>query len=359
MRASIRKRIGRGLAAISSTGSTKLTWLQTTMAGTRGGDVGVALDAEPVHGAREHEGDEAQQVLGHQAEDVARDDRVGDAGDQEHAADADAEVQQRAGDQRAADHEQRVEDVVGRDDAGAVAGQRAHLDQRVHRHAVEAGAERQHEQVDHRAARAGPGATKSARLHSARGGRRQVVARRSTGRSRRRSCRSRPAAPGRSRPGGATASRTAASRCPRPPRTAPAAATPRARRRAARPWRTTGTATGRWRRRTTSTRCPAASGTRRCRCAPACRLRSVSVTGFQLIFELRRRAAGEAGMAWAVSRPMTAIARQVPPASSGPMPGTTTSRPPASWPSRIATKVPISTMPLPPVISWSSRCCGR
>ena len=32
MRASIRNRIGRGLAAISSTGSTKLTWLQTTMA---------------------------------------------------------------------------------------------------------------------------------------------------------------------------------------------------------------------------------------------------------------------------------------------------------------------------------------
>ena len=32
MRASIRKRIGRGLAAISSTGSTKLTWLHTTMA---------------------------------------------------------------------------------------------------------------------------------------------------------------------------------------------------------------------------------------------------------------------------------------------------------------------------------------
>ena len=32
---------------------------------------------------------------------------------------------------------------------------------------------------------------------------------------------------------------------------------------------------------------------------------------------------------------------------------------PATWPSRIATKVPISTMPLPPVSSRSLRCCGR
>ena len=32
---------------------------------------------------------------------------------------------------------------------------------------------------------------------------------------------------------------------------------------------------------------------------------------------------------------------------------------PATWPSRIATKVPISTMPLPPVSSRSDRCCGR
>ena len=36
-----------------------------------------------------------------------------------------------------------------------------------------------------------------------------------------------------------------------------------------------------------------------------------------------------------------------------------TSRPPATLPSRMATKVPISTMPLPPVSSRSLRCCGR
>jgi hypothetical protein len=41
----------------------------------------------------------------------------------------------RADDHAAGDHEHRVEDVVGRDDARAVAGRRTQLDQRVHRHA--------------------------------------------------------------------------------------------------------------------------------------------------------------------------------------------------------------------------------
>ena len=46
------KRIGRGLAAISSTGSTKLTWLQTRIAGAFGRDVLVAAHLEAVDAAR-------------------------------------------------------------------------------------------------------------------------------------------------------------------------------------------------------------------------------------------------------------------------------------------------------------------
>ena len=42
-----------------------------------------------------------------------------------------------------------------------------------------------------------------------------------------------------------------------------------------------------------------------------------------------------------------------------PVSGTAISRPPATCPSKIATNVPISTMPLPPVSSRSHKCCGR
>ena len=45
---SMMKRIGRGLAAISSTGSTKLTWLQTRIAAPLGRDVLVAAHLEAV-----------------------------------------------------------------------------------------------------------------------------------------------------------------------------------------------------------------------------------------------------------------------------------------------------------------------
>ena len=148
-------------------------------------------------------------------------------------------LEQHADDHRAGDHEQRVEDVVGGDDAGAVARLRAHLDQRVHRHAVEAGEEREQDQVGHHAPvrRLRRGRPPACSRPTAAG-----RATRSRGRSRTRSCRSRRAAPGRSRRGGATAPRTAASRCRCRPRTRPAAATRPARRRAAPPWRRTGTA---------------------------------------------------------------------------------------------------------------------
>jgi len=88
------------------------------------------------------------------------------------------------------------------------------------------------------------------------------------------------------------------------------------------------------------------------------RLRQVSVKGFQLI---RRpgSVAGDAGTYCAVTRPSTARPKQAQATYCAPACGTAISRPPATLPSRIATKVPISTMPLPPVSSRSSRCCGR
>ena len=149
-----------------------------------------------------------------------------------------AGLQQRAGDHRAGDHEQRVEDVVGRDDAGAVRRLRAQLDQRVHRHAVQAGEERQ--QRRGRPSRASAPAGRRRRASAIAGRRAAGRARRSTGRSRTRSCRWRRAAPGRSRHGAATAPRTAASRCRCRSRTPPAAARRPARCRAAPPWRSVG-----------------------------------------------------------------------------------------------------------------------
>ena len=88
------------------------------------------------------------------------------------------------------------------------------------------------------------------------------------------------------------------------------------------------------------------------------RLRQVSVNGFQL---MRRpgSVAGDSGTACASTRPATATARHAPETQAAPVSGSAISSPPATWPSRMATKVPISIMPLPPVISRSFRCCGR
>jgi hypothetical protein len=96
MRWSIMKRIGRGLAAISSTASTKLTWLQTSTAAPWPGNVLVARAPGSGRPARRHPGHEAQQVLGHQQEDVERHHRIGQADHQEHLRDGQASFQQQA-----------------------------------------------------------------------------------------------------------------------------------------------------------------------------------------------------------------------------------------------------------------------
>ena len=59
------------------------------------------------------------------------------------------------------------------------------------------------------------------------------------------------------------------------------------------------------------------------------------------------------------SRPSSASAMTAAPTTAAPTTGSAISKPPATLPSKMATKVPISTMPLPPVSSRSLRCCGR
>ncbi len=90
----------------------------------------------------------------------------------------------------------------------------------------------------------------------------------------------------------------------------------------------------------------------------SCRLRQVSLTGFQLMVRCGS-VAGAAGIACATARPARASSTQAAATAPWPTPGRATSSPPATLPSKMATKVPISTMPLPPVSSRSDSACGR
>ena len=69
--------------------------------------------------------------------------------------------------------------------------------------------------------------------------------------------------------------------------------------------------------------------------------------------------AGVAGMKPAATRPKTANTTQAAAAAVCPMSGMATNMPPTMLPSRMATKVPISTMPLPPTSSRSCSTSGK
>jgi len=88
------------------------------------------------------------------------------------------------------------------------------------------------------------------------------------------------------------------------------------------------------------------------------RLRQVSESGFQLMRSPGSVAAA-CGTRAAVRRPTTASATQAKATFWWPTSGMATMSPPTTLPSRMATKVPISTMPLPPVSSRSLSTCGR
>ena len=88
------------------------------------------------------------------------------------------------------------------------------------------------------------------------------------------------------------------------------------------------------------------------------RLAQVSVNGFQLILR-PGSGAGDGGMKPAATLPNTAATSDTVATQVGPTSGSATSAPPSMVPSRIATNVPISTRPLPPVSSESCKCWGR
>ena len=104
-----------------------------------GGDVVIARDLEAVDKVRQHPRHKAQQILGYQHEDVKRHHRIGKPSEQEDLRNREVVLEQQPGDDRAGNHEQRVQNIIGGDDAGAVRGLAAQLDQRIHRHAVQPG----------------------------------------------------------------------------------------------------------------------------------------------------------------------------------------------------------------------------
>ena len=94
-------------------------------------------------------GHKAQQILWHQKEHIESHDGVGNARQQENLRNAGTRGQQRASQNAGDDHEQGVQDVVGRNDAGTVRGLAAQLNQRIHGHAVNTGRQRHHSQIKH------------------------------------------------------------------------------------------------------------------------------------------------------------------------------------------------------------------
>ena len=114
-----------------------------------GRNMHVASHLEAVHAARRHERDKAQQVLGHQHEDIERHHRIGQADKQEYLRNTEVGFEQGTRQHGAGDHEQGVQNIVGRNDAGTVRGLAAQLDQGVHGHAVQAGEQAQQGQVSH------------------------------------------------------------------------------------------------------------------------------------------------------------------------------------------------------------------
>ncbi len=107
----------------------------------------VALHLHAVDGMDQQPHHEADQEFRQQRVDVDRHHGVEDARHQEQLRDGEAGAREHHRQHRRSDHEQRVEDVVGGDDARAVRRLAAALDQRVQRHAVEAAEHRQQKQI--------------------------------------------------------------------------------------------------------------------------------------------------------------------------------------------------------------------
>ena len=114
-----------------------------------GWQVVVTCYFKTVHIEGHHEGNEAQQILGHQHENIKRHDCIGQTGEQKDLRDGEIGLEQSACQHSADNHEQRIQYIVGRNDAGPVCGQAAQLDQRIHRHAVQARKQTEQREVSH------------------------------------------------------------------------------------------------------------------------------------------------------------------------------------------------------------------
>ena len=117
--------------------------------GTFGWNVVVATDFETINTARQHECNEAQQVFGNQEKDIKRHHGVGKPDKQKNLRNAELGLQQSARQNRADDHKQRIQYVVGCNDAGAVCRLAAQLNQCVHWHAVQTCKQAKQGQVHH------------------------------------------------------------------------------------------------------------------------------------------------------------------------------------------------------------------
>ncbi len=109
----------------------------------------LTVDLETVANVGQCPCHKAQQVLRHQHENVERHHCIGQAGKQKDLRNGETGLEQSAGNHRAADHEQGVQNVVGGNDAGAVRRLAAQLDQCIHGYAVQAGEQAQQGQIGH------------------------------------------------------------------------------------------------------------------------------------------------------------------------------------------------------------------
>lgn len=113
------------------------------------GNVVHPLAIEPVDGMHQQPGDETQHELRHQRVDVDRDHRVAQRGDAEQRPEIDMPLPSSLPPPARRPRAQRIEDVVGGDDACAMAGFAAHLDQYIERHDEEAAKEPESEVEQH------------------------------------------------------------------------------------------------------------------------------------------------------------------------------------------------------------------
>ncbi len=106
--------------------------------GTFARDVVEAGRSQAVDDIDHDPGQEAHQEFRQQRVDVDRHQRIQDRDDDEQLGNGEPRPEHDDGENRCADHEQRIDDVVGRDDSGQVPALGPLLNQRVQRNAVKA-----------------------------------------------------------------------------------------------------------------------------------------------------------------------------------------------------------------------------